>query len=120
MLGVSRSTGRTGVAEEVGVAVVVTDEEIEIAVAIDIGKSGAGVAANIGDPKGITGWSLLSDSCGEIGSCREVALAASGPLGVDHQSRIGSKRTDCSWSSKREDGIIACTILDGAAVEGEC
>ena len=65
----------SGVAEEEGVAVCIADEEIKITVAVDIGKSRAWGAANTIDPEGI------AFSCGEIGSCREAALAAGGPGG---------------------------------------
>ena len=59
----SRSGGpwSSGVAKEVGVAVVVADEEIKIAVAIGISKGRAGDGANIRYPEGIV------FSCGEFG-----------------------------------------------------
>ena len=51
----SRSGGiwRGGIAKEEGVAVYITNEQIEITVAIDVGKGRSGVVANIWNSKGI-------------------------------------------------------------------
>ena len=56
---VSGSTRRAGVAEEVGVAGRIANEEIEIAIAIDIGSGRAGVPANIRDSKGFVSFLLF-------------------------------------------------------------
>ena len=50
--GVSRSSRRTGVAEEFGCAVSIADEEIEVAIVIEIRQGRPGTSTNISDPKG--------------------------------------------------------------------
>ena len=113
MLAVSGSARRTCVAKEEGVAVVITNEEIEIAVTVDIGQSRAGVSTNIRNSKGSV-LALLA-----VSGSRCAHKAACGPGGFDDQISIGPKGAVFCWSSKGEDGSIASGIVDGAAVELE-
>ena len=67
-----------GVAEEERVAVSIADEEIEIAVAVDIGKGRAGKVADIDNTEGIGAGCFVGGSCGaERGAVAEHIRVAS-------------------------------------------
>ena len=72
------SARRTGVSEEEGVSVVITNEEIKIFVIIDIGEGWNGIGAKIRYSK-LIGISLLDVSWNRC----EAAQAAGGPGGVN-------------------------------------
>jgi hypothetical protein len=56
-----------GCGEHQRVAFSIADEEIKIAVAVDIGQGRSGIGADICNPEGIGGWIAVGGSCGTAG-----------------------------------------------------
>ena len=109
--GVGGCGGAAGVPENVGVAVILTNEEIEIAIGIDIRKSRGGAVANIADPEGIGDVGSVGRSGGE------GTQAAGGCRCIDHQIRIGAEGASGTRSGEGENGVVAGYIADSAAIE---
>ena len=109
------SIRRTGVAKESCVAIVFANEEIKIAVIINIGQGWVGVVANIRYLE----W-RVSTFLDVSRIRRETALVASRHHPINHQIRIDADRAGFTWFRDGEDGWVAYGIGDGAAIDGEC